>query len=473
MLKLRPPVVTIMGHVDHGKTSILDRIRKTNVVAKEAGQITQAIGAYQAVWKDKKITFLDTPGHEAFIKMRSRGAQVADIGVLVIAANDGIMPQTKESLRIIKEAKIPFIIAVNKIDLPEVSIDKIKAQLAENEIFVEGYGGKVVLVPVSAKTGQGIDQLLEMILLMAEMEELKADPEGLFEGVVIESRKDYRQGILVTVLIKSGVLKIGDQIVSEGVTGKVKKLSNDLGKSLLRAEIGQPVSVFGWEEIPEIGSKVILLEEGSKTGKVLQAKEKVVTQETDQKKLSLILRADSQGSLEAILGTLSSDVQVLFGGVGEICESDILLARTFSAAILGFNVKVSGSVLKLAETEKVRVKTFRIIYDLLKEIEALVLGTIDPLANREILGKAEIIAEFEIKREKVGGAKVLSGKISKADKICLQRSERIVAETLIKSMKHGKEEISQAGAGLEFGAVFNPPVDFKKGDVILSYINKA
>lgn len=472
MLQPRPPVVTIMGHVDQGKTSILDRIRKSNVAAKEAGQITQSVGAYQVFWKDKKITFLDTPGHEAFSKMRSRGANVADLAVLVVAANDGVMPQTKESIRIIKEAKIPFIVAINKIDLPEASVDKVKAQLSENEVFVEGYGGDVVSVPVSAKTGEGINQLLEMILLVAEMGELKADSRGPFKGVVIETKKDHTRGISATVLVKNGILKLGDQIISEKIIGKVKNMINDSGESVSGAEVSQPVSVSGWEGIPDVGAEVTLW-----SGKIdldaITPKRKVIPPETEQKKLNIILRADSWGSLEAILGVLSPDVRILQSDIGEICESDVLMAKTFSAIVFGFNIKVSGSILKLAETEKVKVKTYRIIYDLLKEIEDQVLRMVDPMAGREVLGKAEVIAEFEIRGERIAGARVFSGRIGKADKICILRGEKIIAETSIKSMRHGKEEISQAGMNLEFGAIFPPPVDFQKGDVIISYINKA
>jgi translation initiation factor IF-2 len=461
-----------MGHVDHGKTSILDRIRQSNVAAKEAGQITQSIGASQVFWKDKKITFLDTPGHEAFSKMRSRGAKVADLAVLVVAANDGVMPQTKESIRIIKEAKIPFIVAVNKIDLPEASVDKVKAQLSENEVFVEGYGGDVVSVPVSAKTGEGINQLLEMILLVAEMGELKADLKGPFKGVVIESKKERTRGISATVLVKNGTLKLGDQIIGEKISGKVKSMISDSGENVSVAEVSQPVSVSGWEGLPAVGVEVTLWR-GKIDFNTITPKRKVTPLETEQKRLNLILRADSWGSLEAILGVLPPDVRVIQSDVGEICESDVLMAKTFSAIIFGFNLKISGSILKLAETEKVKVKTYRVIYDLLKEVEDEVLWMVDPMAGREVLGKAEVIAEFEIRGERIAGARVFSGRIDKADKSCILRSERIMAETSIKSMRHGKEEISQAGMNLEFGAIFSPPVDFQKGDVIISYINKA
>lgn len=472
MLQTRPPVITILGHVDHGKTSILDRIRKSNLAAKEAGQITQAIGAYQISWKGKLITFLDTPGHEVFSKMRSRGVKVADIAILVVAADDGVMPQTKESIKIINEAKIPLIVAINKIDLPTASPEKVKGQLAEEGVLAEGYGGKVVTVPISAKTGEGIDQLLEMILLVAEMEEeLKADPEGVFEGVVIESKMDQYKGPVATVLIKNGSLKVGDSLQSENITGKVKLMKSDLGKNLLVGQLGQPVEILGFLGLPPVGARVTKF--SYKPTEVIAAianKVKLPVTETDQeKKLRIILRADSTGSLEAVSDILPAEVQVLFADVGNFCESDILLAKTFSGQIFGFNVKISGSVAKLAETEKVRIKNFDIIYDLLKEIEGIVLHIMEPNIDRQILGKAEIIAEFEVRREKIAGAKVIQGRIIKTDKIWLEREGKMLAETKMKSMRHAKGEISKAEIGQEFGVVFNSPVNFQKGDLIIAW----
>jgi len=470
MLQSRPPVVTILGHVDHGKTTLLDKIRKSNVASKEVGQITQAIGAYQVDWRGKIITFLDTPGHEAFVKMRSRGAEVADLAVLVVAADDGVMPQTIESIKIIKQTQTPFLVAINKIDLPGASVDKVKGQLAENEVFVEGYGGKVVAVPISAKTGQGIDQLLEMIMLMAEMEELKGDPEGDFEGVVIESKKDRLCGPAVTVLVKNGSLKIGDSLVCEEIFGKVKSMKNDQGKNLKIAEISQPVQVLGFEDIPPVGAKVFLATT-LRSLKIYPKKEIKVKkeEEKEEKKIKIVLKADTTGSLEAILEVLPPEIEVILKGIGDITESDVLLAKTFSARILGFNVRISSGVAKLAEEEKIEIKTYQIIYDLLKEIEETVLKIIEPMIDRNILGRAQIIAEFEIKNERIAGAKVVQGEIDKSGKICVLRGEKIVGETKVKSMKHGKTEIEKADLGMEFGVVFSPPVDFQKGDAIISY----
>ncbi len=474
--KLRPPVVVVMGHVDHGKTSLLDKIRKTNQVDKEVGQITQSIGASQISFKGRKITFIDTPGHEAFIKMRSRGAKIADLAVLVVAADDGVMPQTKESIKIINESEIPFLVAINKIDLPQASVDKVKGQLAENNIIVEGYGGKTVVVPVSAKTGEGINELLEMILLSAEMEELKADSRKDFEGVVIESKKDRFKGILVTILVKNGILRLGDLIQSEGVSGKVKAMFGEAGQRINQAEISQPVEVIGFGDLPPVGAEVVFPPETkivSRAEKINKGgageAQKLPEKEEGKERLKIILRADSQGSLEAILNSLSSEVEILSAEVGEINESDILLAKTFSAVILSFKVRIPSSVKKSAQAEKVKIKNFEIIYDLLKEIEERVLRIIEPTIDMEVLGKAEILAEFEMKKEKIAGAKVIQGRINKADKLVLERESKIVGESRIKSLKIGSEDVDQVGTGKEFGIIFTAKVDFQKGDVIISH----
>jgi len=469
MLQPKPPVVTILGHVDHGKTTLLDKIRQSNLAAREFGQITQAIGAYQTFWKGKPITFLDTPGHEAFSNLRSRGAAVADLAVLVVAADDGVMPQTKESIKIIKETGIPFLVAINKIDLPGVSPEKIKAQLAENQVFVEGYGGEIVAVPISAKTGQGVDQLLEMILLVAEMEELKGDPEGEFKGIIIESKKDSFCGPLATVLVKNGSLKVDDFLVCEGVKGKVKSMRDDQGKNLQVAQISQPVQVLGFEEVPPVGALVFRGEPSSLSSPFTKKEIKIKEELGDNQKLKVIIKADSLGSLEAIVGILPSQVQIILKDVGDICESDILLAKTFGAPIFGFNIKVSSSIAKIADNEAIEIKNYKIIYDLLEDIKNRILHLTDPMAGRKIIGKAQILAIFTIKGEKIAGAKVVEGEIVKGDKICIMRGKEIIGESTIKSMKHEKEEIEKAVLGMEFGITFNLPVDFQKEDSIISY----
>jgi len=471
-LQKKPPVVTIMGHVDHGKTSLLDYIRKTKLAAKEFGEITQAIGAYQIGTGEKKITFIDTPGHEAFSKMRYRGASVADIVVLVVAADDGVMPQTKESIKIIKEAGVPFVVAINKIDLPGVSAEKIKAQLAESEVFVEGYGGNVVAVPISTKTGTGIDQLLEMILLTAEIEDLKTDLDGKLEAEVIESKADKFCGSVATVIVKNGILRKNDEICSQNICAKVKMLKNEWGKPTETAFPSDPVEVLGFVSVLPVGSVIVSKSEqaGQKTKETV-AEERVVEEAkvVEGNRLKIILKTDVGGSREAILDCLPEKVEVVGGETGEIKESDILLAKTLKADVYGFNLLIPGNMQKLAEMEKVRVKSFRIIYDLLKDLEERIKKIQEPGANRTILGKAEILAVFEMKGEKIAGAKVTLGKINKTMPIFIQREEKVLGEGKIVSLREQKQNINEAVMGSEFGAAILPKLDFKKGDMLISF----
>jgi translation initiation factor IF-2 len=466
-LQKKPPVVAILGHVDHGKTTLLDFIRKTKLAAKEFGEITQAIGAYQIESKGEKITFIDTPGHAAFTKMRSRGARVADVAVLVIAATDGVMPQTKESIKIIKEANIPLVVALNKIDLPEASADKVKGQLAENEVLVEGYGGNVVTVPLSAKTGQGVDQLLEMILLTAVIEELKADPESELEAEVIEAKADKFCGLVASVIVKNGTLKRGDSLTADEVTAKARLLRNEWGKAVEEAGPADPVQILGFTALPAVGAIVHRL--GEVTKAAVPVSEKAVPREKPEGKLKIILKADVAGSLEAILGCLPTEVQVMESGVGEVTESDVLLAKTFGAEIYTFNLPLRGGVAKLAETEGVKIKDFKIIYDLLENLEKRILKILEPTIDRKILGKAEVIAIFEMRGEKIAGARVLEGKINRGWPVVIQRDNKIVAETKIASLKQQKQDINEAVVGMEFGVIFAGKVDFAIGDVILSF----
>ncbi|MGB9637266.1 MAG: translation initiation factor IF-2 [Microgenomates group bacterium] len=472
-LQKKPPVVTIMGHIDHGKTSLLDFIRKTKLATKEVGEITQSIGAYQIKSGEEKITFIDTPGHEAFREMRSRGARVADLVVLVVAANDGVMPQTEESIKIIKEAKVPFLVALNKIDLPEAAPEKVKRQLAEKGVFVEGHGGTTVALPVSAKTGEGIDQLLEMILLMAEMEGLQADPEGDLEAVVIESKADKLCGPLVNLIIRNGSLKKGDRIQAAGIVAKVKMLRDEWGRSKQVAFPADPVQVLGFPSLPPVGSLVTsitsetLAAGGESTlgfSPVSQLREK---SQGEKGVLKIILKTDVAGSLEAIYNCLPEGVEVFSKEVGEITEGDVLLAKTVGAEIYGFNLSLSPGIKKLAETEKVRIATYNIIYDLLKELSERILRQQTP--ERRIIGRAKILAVFEIKGEKVAGGRVLEGKINKGNPILLKRGEEEIAETKIVSLKEQKQDINEAGAGSEFGAIFADKLDFQAGDVLISY----
>lgn len=466
-LQKKPPVVTIIGHVDHGKTTLLDYIRKTRLATKEYGEITQAISAYQIEFEGKKITFIDTPGHEAFSKMRTRGAKIADLVILVISAIDGVMPQTKESLKIIEEAGVPFVVAINKIDVAEASVDRVKTQLIENNVLVEGYGGKIVAVPVSAKTGQGVDQLLEMILLTAEMADLKADPEGDFEAEIIESKADKFCGPVVSLIVKNGSLKKGDQVQAEGIMAKVKMLKNQWGKPIEKALPADPVSVLGFTSLPPVGS---LVAGGIGEAKLCRPSSKGPEEKkAEEVKLKIILKADVSGSLEAILDCLPSEVLVMKQGVGEIAESDILMAKTIKAEIYSFNLSFSANILKLAETEKVKIKNFKIIYDLLEDLEGRILKILEPTVDRKIFGKAEILAIFDIRGEKIAGGRVVEGKINKSLPILVQRGTEILAETRISSFKQQKQDINEAETGSEFGVILTKKVDFRPGDMLLSY----
>ena len=473
VLKPRPPVVVFLGHVDHGKTTLLDYIRKTNIAAREAGAITQHIGAYRVKIKNQTITFIDTPGHEAFGKMRSRGVKVADLAVLVVAADDGVMPQTKESIKFIQEAQTSFLVAINKIDIPGVSEDKIKRQLAESGVLVEGYGGNTVCALVSAKTGEGVENLLEMLLLLAEMEELKADPKKAFTGVVIEVKIDSRKGPMATVLVKEGTLERGEGIEIEGRKTRIRAMFNENGQALAEAGPSQPVEILGLEVLPAVGAKVTGIQEEVQKKEILpETVKKQLASQEGKLRLKLILKADVSGSLEAILSSLSENILLIETGLGDILESDILLAKTTGAQVFGFNVKVLPMSQKLAKEEKIKVRTYKIIYELLEEIEKQVLRLLEPMLDEEVLGKAKIIAEFTAKKQRIAGARVLEGKISKGEKIHLVREEKIIGESQIVSLKHEKGDIKEAGVGVDFGAVFSPPLDFKIGDAIIAYTLK-
>jgi translation initiation factor IF-2 len=463
----RPPIVAVLGHVNHGKTTLLDKIRKTRVAQKEAGGITQSIGAYQIDLKGKTITFIDTPGHAAFSKMRARGAQVTDLVVLVIAANDGVMPQTIESLKHIQEAKVPFLVVINKIDLSGADPEKVKKQLADNDIKVEGYGGDVVAVPVSAKTGEGIEELMEMILLLAEMAELKADPEGELEAVVIESKKDKR-GSVGTVVVRNGTLKIGDKIMVEEVPAKVRGLIDEKGKPVKKAGPGVPVEVLGFVEVPPVGAKLTRVEELPTIEATTPSRSKPSKEEGEEKKLKIILKADSLGSLEAVKGSLDESVLLIHAGVGEIIDADIFLAKTTGAEVIGYQVRVVPAVMKLAEDEGVVIKTYKIIYELLDYLEERVLKMIAASADEAVMGKAKVIAEFIRGEDRVAGCQVLEGKIRKKDKLHLQRGNQDLGEVKIVSMKHQRDKIQEAKLGVEFGAIFSPPLDFEVGDMLIS-----
>ena len=468
---LRSPIVTLMGHIDHGKTSLLNKIRQSHQLKKEAGGITQHIGAYQASWQGKKITFLDTPGHKAFAKMRARGVKITDLVVLVIAADEGVMPQTEESLRYIKKAKVPFLIALNKIDLPRAQQERVLNQLTKLGVLVEKRGGDIVLVPVSAETGEGIDTLLEMILLLAEMNEVRVGIDASFEGVVVESALNQRRGTEVTVIIQKGKLKVGDNVVCNDREVRIKAMLNDQGKPCREAVVSQPVLVLGFNSPPPVGSKIYFQKEGEKGIKV---KDDISQEEKKEKKLikdsfSLIFKADALGTREAVLDALPQEnLVVLQSGVGDINESDVLLASSFGAKVFGFNVRVSGAVRDLAKHEGIDIKVFKIIYKLLEEVEKEVVEFCHKKEEKKVLGKAEIVAIFDIANQKVAGGRVRRGVINLGATTQIWRKDRLFGETKISSLRQGKKDIGSVKKDGEFGAVFSPNLDFLVGDVIKS-----
>lgn len=479
MQQVRLPIVTILGHVDHGKTSLLDYIRKANVVAKEHGGITQAIGAYKAEFNGKLITFIDTPGHAAFEKMRSRGAKVADLAVLVVAIDDGVMPQTVEAIKHILAAKVPMIVAVNKIDMPDINhgaqLQKIKKQLSDDKVLVEEYGGDVPIVEISAKTGEGVDKLLEMILLVAEVNELKGDPSLPAQGVVIESRLDKFKGPVATVIIRNGTLYKNEPILVGGVKGKIRGLISYDGLQIGEAGPSTPVEILGLESVPAVGS--VLGEQALET----QDKKAVLSlvdklRQDESKILPIIVKADAKGSLEAIEDALnlfnsqSETVKIISSGTGDITEADVKTAAATKAIIIGFNSKISHTGAKIAETEHVLVRTYTIIYELLDELKDVIEGMLAGELQEEVFGRAQVLAEFPYgKNQKIAGCRVLEGTISKGPKVRLVRNDEIVAETKVGSIKKVKEEVPRVSRGEECGIMFDPAIDFKVGDLIQSF----
>lgn len=475
----RPPIVTILGHVDHGKTTLLDFIRKSSVASKEHGGITQHIGAYQVEHDGKLITFIDTPGHAAFEKMRSRGAKVCDIAVLVVAIDDGIMPQTDEAIKHIQEAKVPLIVAVNKIDLAGVDIkiqlEKIKKQLSDRKILVEEYGGDVPIVPLSAKTGKGVDKLLEMITLVAELNEFKGDPGAQPAGVVIESTLDKFKGAIATILVRNGTLRKGDQINIGGVKGKIRGMFDFSGSAVGNAGPSMSVEVLGLGEVPPVGAKLgeELEEVQNDKGKVQSLIEKL--RETG-KSLKVIIKADKQGSLEAIKASLEKYneerkvVDIVSSATGDITEDNVKLAQSVGAIVIGFNVRIAPVAQKLAETGHVLIRTYNIIYELLEDIEDVVSTLLEVGQLEEILGKANILAEFPHgKTERIAGCRIMEGTIAKGQRIRVVRDGEVIGETKLKSLRKVKEEVNKVEKGNDCGVLFDPPVDFAVNDVVESF----
>lgn len=475
----RPPIVTVMGHIDHGKTTLLDKIRQTDIAAEESGGITQHIGASQVVFKDKegkerKITFIDTPGHAAFAKMRARGAKVTDIVILVVAADEGVKEQTRECLSHIKAAQVPFLVAINKIDLPHASVDKVKGELAELGVVSEDFGGNITMIPVSAKTGEGIDQLLEMIVLMAEIEGLSADPSGPLEGVVIESKMDSKKGPTGSVLLRNGSLRVGDQVWVEDQNFRVRALLNEKGERVEAIFPSEVAEVLGFSKLPPVGSRVSsspLPQPQPATQEKKRIKSLEEFFEKEDKRFSVVIKADAQGTLEAIVSNLPQEVDVAHQGVGEVSESDVFLAQSTGSVVVAFRVGVPASIRKLATDYKVEIVEFKLIYDLFDFLERKALEKIDPTANRIILGKAQIIAEFNVDKRTIAGCRVLEGEIDKSQKAFLQREGQYLGDVRLVSMRHLKEDIEVARKGEEFGVLFSPQIDFKPGDMLLSYKN--
>lgn len=476
----RAPIVTILGHVDHGKTSLLDFIRKSSVAAKEHGGITQHIGAYQVEHEGKLITFIDTPGHAAFEKMRSRGAKVADIAVLVVAIDDGIMPQTVEAIKHIQEAGVPMIVAVNKIDLPGINVqgqmEKIKKQLSDNGVLVEEYGGDTPIIPLSARSGEGVDKLLEMISLVSEVNEISGDSTLPAAAVVIEANLDKFKGPVATLLVRDGTLKKGETVILGGVKGKLRGLFDFSGKAIESAGPSTPVEVLGLESVPAVGAT--LGQEGQQaTGDRQQVRSLIdKLKQEESSVLNVVVKADKQGSLEAVedgLLQMNEDgehIKIVSSGTGDITESDVKLAASVRAIVIGFNTKASPAAQKLAEIEEVLVRTYTIIYELLDEIKEVVDGMLKVGALEEIFGVAQILQEFPFgKDQRIAGVRILDGNFTKGPKVKIIRGEEVIGEVKIKSLKKGRDEVNRVEKSDECGMMFEPNIDFEVGDVVQSF----
>lgn len=489
-----PPVVTIMGHVDHGKTSLLDTIRKTKVAAGEAGGITQHIGAYQVEINGKKITFLDTPGHEAFTAMRARGAQATHIAVIVVAADDGVMPQTREAIDHALAAKVPIVIALNKIDKDNANPDHVKQQLAEMGVIIEEYGGDVGCIPVSARKGIGIDELLEYILLLAEVQDIRANPNRPATGIIVEAKLEKNIGPMATVLVQQGTLKMGDNIVVGALSGKVRAMYNDRGKRIQKAPPSTPVSITGLSEVPQAGDRLeVAPDERTAKQRALTELEKredetgplgqvsldtlyMQMQQGKVKELNVILKCDVQGSSEAIKNALSKlgednlKVRMIHEGIGNISETDVHLASASGAIIIGFNVKADGASLREAQKEHVDIRYYNVIYKLTDDIEAALTGMLEPTYHEVIEGHAEVLQLFKAgKTTVIAGCRILDGKITRSSKARITRKSEKVFDGLISSLRRGKDDVREIATGYECGIVLEDFIEFEVGDIIEAY----
>jgi translation initiation factor IF-2 len=494
-LKNRPPVVTILGHVDHGKTSLLDAIRQTDVAAGEAGGITQHIGAYQVEMKGRQITFLDTPGHAAFTQMRARGAQGADIVILVVAADDGVMPQTKEAIAHAKAARVPIVVALNKIDKANANPDRVKQQLAELELVPDEWGGNTMIIPVSARQKQGIDDLLEGILLVADNTEIKANPNGKVIGTVIEAEVDKTKGVMTTLLVQNGTLEFGDTIVAGTAHGKLKALSDFRGKPVRKAGPSMPVAVMGLSDVPSAGdifevvasekeARVIVTERTELAKSQAQSKKKVTLEDLfahvqagEAKGLNLIVKADVQGSLNPIVSELNKlgegtiGIKILYSEAGNIGENDVMLASASNAIIIGFNVQADVSARRLAEKEGVDIRLYEIIYRMTEDIEKALNGMLEPEVKEKVIGRAQVLQVFTASKfGKVAGCKVTEGELRRNAKVRLYRGTDMVFEGDMGSLRHEKDDVKEVKQGYECGVGFKSFNDIQVGDQLICYI---
>jgi translation initiation factor IF-2 len=496
MLTPRPPVVTVLGHVDHGKTSLLDKIRQANVAAGEAGGITQKIGAYTVERNDRKITFVDTPGHEAFTAMRARGARVTDVAILVVAADDGVMPQTKEAIAHVKAASVPIVVAINKMDRPDAQPDRVKQQLVEEGLQPVDWAGSVEMVPVSAKTGDGIDQLLDTVLLEADIRELRANKNRRASGVVIESALHRGRGAVATVLVQNGTLRVGDIVVVGGTFGKVRALIDDTGKQVKKAGPSIPVEVMGLSDVPAAGDTLSVVSDErvaretaekratrrrdvriSATGTQRVSLETFMSMPAEGgKTLNLIIKADGQGSLEALrarMESLSTDdveIRVIHGGVGAISPNDVNLASASNAVLIGFNIRPDETARRLAENEGVDLRFYQVIYEIEDDLKKAMRGMLSPVEREVVLGRAEVRQVFKVSRVgTIVGCYVTSGKIARNAKVRILRDAAVVFDGEIESLRRFKDDVREVAEGFECGIQVAKFQDLKEGDVIEAY----
>ncbi|MGM9876302.1 MAG: translation initiation factor IF-2 [Bacilli bacterium] len=493
-LKERPPVVTIMGHVDHGKTTLLDTIRKTNVAGGEAGGITQAIGAYQIEYNGKKITFIDTPGHAAFTEMRARGASITDIVIIIVAADDGVMPQTKEAIDHAKAAGVPIIVAVNKIDKPTANVERVLTEMSANGIQPEQWGGDTMFVNISAVTGEGIDDLLDRILLLSEMSELKANPNRYAIGTVIESRIDKNSGVVTNILIQNGTLRLGDPIVIGSSAGKVRTLTNDRGESLVEALPSMPVSITGLSESPSAGDKFMAFESEKKAKKVAEQRKELEKErrnkpktivslndlfsrkEAGEKEINIILKADVKGSEEAVKNSLlkldveGMKINVIRSGIGAISESDIVLAEASNAIIIGFNIRPDHKIAEIAKDKGIDIRLYDIIYKVVEEMESALKGKLAPEYEEKVLGEAEVRKLFKFSKVgTIAGSYVTSGVIRRGSKARVIRDGVVINDSTIASLAREKDQAKEVKQGLECGITIENFNDIKEKDIIEAY----